>query len=213
MALSNSTFGDFGAAAQDIFAGQSDQAKAAGDFAEATEYNAAAGLALQNEQFTKQSTAIKEAQQQRELTMNLGQQQASTAGGGFAASGSSLDILRDSASQGALTHAVLGQQGLITEAGYQEQATSYQTMSQAAEQAGLAEDNAANNSDIMASINAMAGVASLFTGGGSNLLTGLFGDSGGFSPTAPANPNNPLVINQYGQAGDNPPPGNLTGLY
>jgi hypothetical protein len=64
-------------------------------------------------------------------------------------------------------------------------------MSQAAQQAGLAEDNAANNSDFMAGINAMAGVASLFTGGGSNLLTGLFGDSGGFSPTPPANPNNP----------------------
>jgi hypothetical protein len=45
--------------------------------------------------------------------------QASTAGSGFQASGSSLDILRDSASQGAIAHAVLGQQGLITEAGYQ----------------------------------------------------------------------------------------------
>jgi hypothetical protein len=170
MALSSGTFGDFGAAAQDIFAGQGDQAKAQGDFAEATEYNAAAGLALQNEQFTKQSTAIKEAQQQRELTMNLGQQQANQAGGGFAASGSSLDILRDSASQGAIAHAVLGQQGLITEAGYQEQATSYEMMSQAAEQAGFAEENAGKNSDIMASINAVAGVASLFTGGASSTV-------------------------------------------
>jgi hypothetical protein len=163
MAFGPETIQSFGAAASDIFAGEGDQAKAQGDFAEATEYNAAAGLALQNEQFTKQSTAIKEAQQQRELTMNLGQQQASTAGGGFAASGSSLDILRDSASQGAIAHAVLGQQGLITEAGYQEQATSYQTMSQAAEQAGLAEDNAATNSDFMGAINAVASVATLFT--------------------------------------------------
>jgi hypothetical protein len=163
MAFGNSTFQDFGAAASDIFAGEGDQAKAQGDFAEATEYNAAAGLALQNEQFTKQSTAIKEAQQQRELTMNLGQQQASTAGGGFAASGSSLDILRDSASQGALTHAVLGQQGLITEAGYQEQATSYEMMSQAAEQAGFAEQNAAVDSDVMAGVNVLAGIATLGT--------------------------------------------------
>jgi hypothetical protein len=179
MALSSGTFGDFSAAASDIFAGEGDQAKAQGDFAEATEYNAAAGLALQNEQFTKQSTAIKEAQQQRELTMNLGQQQASAAGGGFAASGSSLDILRDSASQGALTHAVLGQQGLITEAGYQEQATSYQMMSQAAEQAGFAEENAGKNSDIMAGVQVVAGIASLFTGGASStvmdLATGLGG--------------------------------------
>src|SRR5580704_13717705 len=124
MAFGTSTIGDFGAAAQDIFGGLGDQAKASGDFAEATEYNAAAGLALQNEQFTKQFTAIKEAQQQRELVMAQGGIQANQAGAGFQMSGSALDIMRDSASQGALTHAVLSQQGLITEAGYNEQATS-----------------------------------------------------------------------------------------
>jgi hypothetical protein len=163
MAFGPETIQSFGAAASDIFAGIGDEAKAAGDFAESTEYNAAAGLALQNEQFTVQSTAIKEAQQQRELTMSLGNTQASTAGAGFQMSGSSLDILRDSASQGALTHAVLGQQGLITEAGYQEQATSYEMMSQAAQQAGFAEGNAATFADVMSGINAVASVATLFT--------------------------------------------------
>jgi hypothetical protein len=177
MALSNSTFGDFGAAASDIFAAQGDQAKASGDFAEATEYNAAAGLALQNEQFTKMSPAIKEAQQQRELMMAQGGIQASTAGGGFQMSGSSLDILKDSASQGALTHAVLGQQGLITEAGYAEQATNYEMMSSAAQQAGLSEENAAKNSDIMAGVNVVAGIASAFTGGASDAIADFLPDS------------------------------------
>jgi len=163
MAFGNSTFSDFGAAASDIFAGEADQAKAQGDYLEATEYGDAAKLALQNEAFTKTSTAIKEAQQTRELTMNLGQQTANQASGGFAASGSSLDILRDSASQGALTHAVIGQQGLITEAGYQEQATSYDTMQQAAVEAGNAENAAANNSDIMAGVNVLAGLATFGT--------------------------------------------------
>jgi hypothetical protein len=78
-------------------------------------------------------------------------------------SGSSLDLMRDSASQGALTHAVLGQQGLITEAGYAEQATSYEMMSQAAQQAGFAEGNASTFADVMGSINAVASVATLFT--------------------------------------------------
>lgn len=115
----------------------------------------------QNEKFTETSTAIKEAQQQRELMMNLGGQQAETAGAGFVASGSSLDILRDSASQGALAHAVMGQQGLITEAGYTEQQKSYQTMQQAATDAGNAENKAATFADITGSIKAVAGLATL----------------------------------------------------
>jgi hypothetical protein len=48
--------------------------------------------------------------------MTLGGQEADVAGAGFSEGGSALDLLRSSASQGALTHAVLGQQGLITEA-------------------------------------------------------------------------------------------------
>lgn len=208
MAFGTGAVGDFGAAASDIFAGIGDQAKAQGDFSEATEYTDAATLATQNEEFTKQSTAIKEAQQQRELTMNLGQQTANQASGGFAASGSSLDILRDSASQGALTHAVLSQQGLITEAGYQEQAASYTTMASAATAAGNAENKAAGYADIMAGVNVVAGIASIATG----LPIPPVGGTGGFSPQAPSNPSNPLVIDQYGQAGDNPS-GQLGGLY
>src|SRR5271163_3005967 len=100
MAFGSGTINSFGAVASDIFAGQADQAKAQGDYSEATEYNEAAALATQNEGFTKTSTAIKEAQQTRELTMNLGGQTANQAGAGFAASGSALDIMRDSASQG-----------------------------------------------------------------------------------------------------------------
>jgi hypothetical protein len=87
-------------------------------YLQATEYTDAAALAAQNEQYTKESTTIKEAQQARSLTLAQGGIQANQAGGGFAMSGSSLDILRDSAGQGAIAHAVIGQQGLITEAGY-----------------------------------------------------------------------------------------------
>jgi hypothetical protein len=73
-------------------------------------------------------------------------------------------VLRDSAAQGALTHAVLGQQGLITEAGYKQQAQSYTTMQQAATQAGNAENEAATGAEITGAIKGVAAVASIFTG-------------------------------------------------
>ena len=175
MAVGSATFSDFAGAAGDLFAAQGDKAKAQYDFAEAKNYGLASDLANQNEQFTETSTAIKEAQQQRELMLNLGGQQAETAGAGFAASGSSLDILRDSASQGAITHAVLGQQGLITEAGYREQAQSYQTMQAAAIQAGNAENNAATGAEITGGIKMIAGIASIALApvtGGASLAVG-----------------------------------------
>ena len=187
MAIGQQTFSDFGGAASDLFAGFGDQSKAQGDFAEAQNYTLASKLATQNEKFTETSTAIKEAQQNRSLTQTLGGQQADVAGAGFAESGSSLDLLRDSAAQGALTHAVLGQQGLITEAGYQEQATSYNNMATAATAAGNAANDAATFADISGVIKGVAAAASLFaapiTGGASLAITGAaesaMGDANG----------------------------------
>lgn len=159
--LSGSTFTDISGAASDLFSVEGDHAKAQYDFAEAKNYGLAADLALQNEKFTETSTAIKQAQQQRESMNAYGGVEASVAGAGFAQSGSALDILRDSASQGALTHAVLGQQGLITEAGYTEQAQSYKTMQDAATQAGNAENDAADHAYITAGIKGAAAIATL----------------------------------------------------
>lgn len=162
MAFGASTITDAGGAVSDLFAAAGDRAKAAGDRTEATDYGLASDLAGQNEQFTETSTAIKEAQQQREVTLGLGKTSADVAGAGFSASGSALDIMRDSAAQGALTHAVLGQQGLITEAGYQEQQTAYTNMQGAANAAANAEDNAAFGADITAGIKGAASIATLF---------------------------------------------------
>lgn len=175
MAFGASTISDIGGAASDLFAASGDKSKAQYDFAEAGNYGLASDLATQNDEFTKTSTAIKEAQQQREATGALGGVQADVAGAGFAESGSALDILRDSASQAALTHAVVGQQGLITEAGYQEQAQSYTTMQQAATQAGNAENQASTFADISAGIKGVAAIASIvaapMTGGASLAAT------------------------------------------
>lgn len=162
MAFGNSTFTDVGGAVSDLFTADADRAKATGDRIEAQNYDLASGLADQNAQFTQTSTAIKEAQIQRNITQTIGGVQANTAGAGFAASGSSLDVLADSASQGALTKAVASQQGLITEAGYKEQAESYTNMASAANIAANAEDNAATGADITSGIKGAAAIATLF---------------------------------------------------
>jgi hypothetical protein len=117
--------------------------------------------------------------------MQIGGQRADVAGAGFAESGSALDLLRSSAQQGALNRAVLGQQGLIQEAGYKEQAQSYTNMSEAATIAGNAENKAAEGADIGAAFDVAAAITSVFTpgsgGGGGLNLGNLF--MGGGSPT------------------------------
>lgn len=164
MAISNSTFNFLGGAVQDIFSSQFNakglQIKAMGDLAEGQTYDLAAQLAEKNAQFTETSTRIKEMQQERELTMSLGETQADVAESGFAAGGSSLDLLRESASQGALAHQVLGQQGLITEEGYKTQAQSYQILSAAAKSAASAEQKLASQEKMAGYIGAAIKVAS-----------------------------------------------------
>jgi hypothetical protein len=169
MAFGQSTFSDFGGAASDLFSGiignESADIKAQGDLAEAKSYEMAAGLALQNEQFTKTATAVKEAQNDREVYQTISQQQAGVAGGGLAESGSALDLLRDSASQGALSHEIIGQQGLITEAGYQEQHDSYVNMANALRSAAAAEENIGSDTGLFGAITGgikfAAGIATL----------------------------------------------------
>jgi len=161
----NTAFSDLSGAVGDLFASEGHKAKAEGDRLEASNYDLASSLALQNEKFTETSTTIKQAQLDRQIYQTIGGQQADVAGAGFAASGSALDVMRDSASQGALTKAVAGQQGLITEAGYKEQAQSYTTMANAARLAANAEDEAATGSLITGGIKGVAAavnIAALF---------------------------------------------------
>jgi hypothetical protein len=56
---------------------------------------------------------------------------------------------------------VLGEQGLITEAGYKEQAASYRTMADAAGMAAQADDSAGKAAWISAGIKGLAAVASI----------------------------------------------------
>lgn len=170
MAFGASTFNDFAGAASDLFSGitgsESLNIKAEGDLAEAKSYQLAAQLAGLNEQYAKTETNVKEAQNEREIYQTESQQQAQVAGGGLAESGSALDLLSSSASQGALSQAIIGQQGLITEAGYQEQQDSYNNMATALQQAASEEQKLASQtsmfSEITGGIKAAAGIATLF---------------------------------------------------
>jgi hypothetical protein len=161
MAFGSSTVTDFGAGVSDLFAASADEAKAKMDIAEQQEYTLAGQLATQNEQYTQMSTAIKESQQNREITQALGKTQADVAGAGFAASGSALDILRSGAQQGAIAKATTSEQGLITEAGYTEQAASYKLMATAAGEAASEEETAAKGADISAGISFIASAATI----------------------------------------------------
>lgn len=199
MAFGAGTISSIGGAVNDLFAADADRSKASGlrlkaqgDALEGENYDLASDLALKNEEFAKTSTEIKQAQLDRSIYQTTGGIKADVAGAGFAESGSSLDILRDSASQGALTKAVAGQQGLIQEAGYDEQAQSYQNLSKAAalaQQGDLdaadAADKAAEGAGWSAAIKGVAAVASIVaapaTGGASLAIGGLF--MGGGSPS------------------------------
>jgi len=161
MALSNTTFSDFGNASSDLFQGIGDLSKAAGDQAEAQNYGLAAALAGENESYTVEATAIKEAQANRAIFQTLSSQQSEVASAGFADSGSAIYLARDSAEQGALEKATLQQQGLVQEDAYKEQQQSYLNMENAADKAASTEKLLAVGSFIGAGIQAVAGMATL----------------------------------------------------
>lgn len=177
MAFGSATFTDIGGAVGDLFGAQAAgikadadrlksgadllqaqgaRYKAQGDLTEADLYDEASGFATQNIAFTQQSTAIQATQADRQAFLTVGGQKADFAAAGMSASGSALDIMRSSASQAALSRAVLVQQGGITEAGYQQQADSYKAMSGAARFAASADEVAAKIDETTSQIDLKA---------------------------------------------------------
>ena len=163
MAFGMGTINSIGGAVQDLFVSDAHATKAKGLRIEGENYDLASKYATENERFAETSTSIKLAQQDRENYKALGGIQADVAGAGFASSGSALDILRDSASQGALTKAVAGEQGLITEEGYRVQAKTYENMGEASRLAASAEDEASTASLWSAGLKAASAITSVFT--------------------------------------------------
>jgi hypothetical protein len=111
---------------------QADILQGQGAAIEGEAYGEAATLAQLNAQYSTASTNIQVAQSNRSNYMNIGTDMAAAGASGSSGGGSAGDILRNTAQQGALNTAVIQQQGLITTAGYNEQAESYELMQQAA---------------------------------------------------------------------------------
>lgn len=131
-------FGDVaqhaGNAVSDLFSGFGDQ-QAAGS------YRTTARYARTNAELEQESLDIKQAQLNREIYTTIGGQKADVASSGFSASGSALDLLRDSKAQGALAKAQLNVQGAIAISNDKGQA-------EAADQQAVAEDTAATGNFI-----------------------------------------------------------------
>jgi hypothetical protein len=162
MAVGTGTISNLGGAVQDLFGSEAHGLKAKGLRLEAQNYEEAAGFATQNAAFAKTSSEIKQAQLDRETFKTIGGQTADIAGAGFSMSGSAIDIMSDSASQGALMKAVASTQGMIQEEGYNVQARSYENMSKAAEFAAQAEDTAATASMWSSGFKFATAAASVF---------------------------------------------------
>lgn len=114
-----------GQAVQDLFSGE-------GATAEANSYTTAAQLAEQNASLSATSTRIQSTQTARQILQTEGTQVADVAGAGFTESGSALDLLRSSASQGALQQSLTNIQGAINENAYAAQAGAYKGAAAAA---------------------------------------------------------------------------------
>jgi len=146
--------GDLGGAVSSLFA-------AKGAYASASSYGEASNIAEQNALLTREATKIKEQQLQRQIYQSLGATKAQVGGAGFAASGSALDILKSSASQGAITKAMVSEQGAITELSYEEQAAQFRGMQNAALSTAQGEDIGGAIQGIGGAVEAVAAIAAL----------------------------------------------------
>lgn len=181
MALGSGTMQSIGGGVSDLFAASGYRLKSQGARLQSSSYDRAAILADENEKYVETSTALKTAQAQRNIYQVTGEQQADIAESGFQNVGSALDIMRDSAAQGALTKAAIAQQGEITEEGYREQERAYKTMSEASQLEASALDKAATGATWSAGLKFAGAFASLAPGGGG----GGDGGAGSFAGAPP----------------------------
>lgn len=135
--ISSSSSGGFGSYAADLFSSNnfwsgvggavSDLFAAQGSKLAGQQYGMAAAASEQAARDTELSTGIQLVQADRNILQTIGGERADTAGAGFSMSGSAGDLLRMSASNGALTKQLISEQGNMTAAGYRSQEQSYQT--------------------------------------------------------------------------------------
>lgn len=117
-----------GGAVSSLFSSEGSSAAAEG-------YDKAAKIADTNADIAKTSYQLQQTQAARQFQQTLGSQKAEVASAGFRSSGSALNLMADSASQGAITQAMIGVNGQIQVNGYQQQAQAYEGEEAAAKSA------------------------------------------------------------------------------
>ncbi len=157
-----------GGAASSLFGalGQGDIAKSYKS--QAVGYQRAAETSLVNKEIARQAADIEMVQAERDIYRTIGSQQAAIGAAGLEASGSALDVMRDSAVQGSLTKQLLGRQSAIEQLAYEQEATSYQQMAAASQASAKAAKKSKTGGLISAGIDI---VTSFIPGGG--LIKGI----------------------------------------
>lgn len=148
-----------GGAVSDLFSSKASSITAGGDRLAATAARKAAGLAGENLDYEYQSTAIKQLQADRSIYQSISSAEANVAGNGFKASGSAMDILRDSAVQGDLTKSIISTQGEIDANAIKQQIASFGAQADQYDTAAAAADSASSGSMISGIIKGAGAVA------------------------------------------------------
>jgi hypothetical protein len=110
---------------------------AIGDFQEGTAYSTAAKEAFHNQYLSTLQGKIEQSQSQRQVNLVSGQEASSYTGNGLALQGSASAVMRNTAQQGALQHAIIGMKAGAQSEGYLEQGDQFKKMAQAADIAGV----------------------------------------------------------------------------
>ena len=147
---------DFAGGFSAIGGGISDLFAASGYRSMAKAYDEAAGMEDVNAKLSEASTGIQKSMAQRSIYKALGGQRADVAGAGFKFSGSAIDLARDSTSQGALSLALIENQGAIEVQTHEIAAFNYRAQAQQAR-------NAATGSTISGIVGLASGVLGLFS--------------------------------------------------
>lgn len=125
-------FGGIGSAASDIFGGLGSFDTAKGYKAQAKGFERAGEISGINRELARQAADITAVQADRDIYQTLGSQQAAIGGSGLAATGSALDIIRDSARQASLTKSLLSRNAQIEDLAYEQEAISFAAQAAAA---------------------------------------------------------------------------------
>lgn len=125
-------FSGLGGGVDTLFGGLGGLDTAKGYKAQAKGYERAAEISGINKGIAEQAAGIEMVQAEREIYRTLGSQRAAVGASGLAASGSALDVMRDSARQGSLTKQLLGAQSDIEQLAYDQEASSYLAQAEAA---------------------------------------------------------------------------------